>query len=486
MSRLSFFTGAVIAVALVVSGQGVAFSEPSQGSSDKFFNWTITERLREQQSYSTGRHINSAGAEQAIAYCTTYEGKTCSPSNTLTWNAGVFVAPVCNKRILENCIDFISIYRTGQTPVHGSLIGMVEGNSLEEQNKFGLPFGATTSLWSQPGISNASGSTNYSVLVRLTVRAISNSPVRYAVQGFRAYVMPYFEEPGGEPHRCEVYSSEVYDIQVGCGGISEGYAWSGNGKKGKIVSFSENTRVRIALRLSKSVSGWFAGRAKDPTIEVAKYSATQNLITLDAAPVDVPQLNARVDVENADKKLKTLYKNCPEFQFYGWCGTISESSWASSFQAIDAYRNFIDDAATGLENMWSFSSLPNMELNSCLSDTSKVMGVVTTNSMAYEGTAPKFKGGFLNYNLAGMHFLQDKKTPALGTYDLVMRSDVARCLYGFSKAPLSASVSVVNEKGTKTTATTVVSEKNGWLKMAAYGFTFSKKTIKVKITKKKK
>jgi hypothetical protein len=67
-----------------------------------------------------------------------------------------------------------------------------------------------------------------------------------------------------------------------------------------------------------------------------------------------------------------------------------------------------------------------------------------------------------------------------------MRSETARCLYGFGKTPLYATVSVLNDKGTKSTASTVVSEKNGWLKMAAYGFTFSKKTIKVKITKKKK
>jgi hypothetical protein len=32
----------------------------------------------------------------------------------------------------------------------------------------------------------------------------------------------------------------------------------------------------------------------------------------------------------------------------------------------------------------------------------------------------------------------------------------------------------------------VVGEKNGWLRLAAYGFTFSQKTIKVKITQKKK
>ena len=103
-----------------------------------------------------------------------------------------------------------------------------------------------------------------------------------------------------------------------------------------------------------------------------------------------------------------------------------------------------------------------------------------------DGTAPAFKGGFLSYKVGGLHYLAGGKDLALGTYDLVMRSDTARCLYGFSKAPLSATVSVTGGAGEKNVATTVVSEKNGWLKMAAYGFTFSKKTIKVKITKKKK
>jgi hypothetical protein len=63
-----------------------------------------------------------------------------------------------------------------------------------------------------------------------------------------------------------------------------------------------------------------------------------------------------------------------------------------------------------------------------------------------------------------------------------MRSDTARCLYGFSKAPVSATISVTGSNGETKTATTVVSEKNGWLKMAAYGFTFSSPTISVKLT----
>jgi hypothetical protein len=115
-----------------------------------------------------------------------------------------------------------------------------------------------------------------------------------------------------------------------------------------------------------------------------------------------------------------------------------------------------------------------------------VLGIVTTNAAVYYGRAPEFRNGFLNYEVAGMHYLPGGLELSQGSYDLVMRSDLARCLYGFSNAPLSASVSVVNNKGQRSFATTVVSEKNGWLKMAAYGFTFSKKVIKVKITKAKK
>lgn len=65
-----------------------------------------------------------------------------------------------------------------------------------------------------------------------------------------------------------------------------------------------------------------------------------------------------------------------------------------------------------------------------------------------------------------------------------MRSDIARCLYGFSKAPISGTVTVTGE-GEQKIATTIVSEKNGWLKLSANGFTFSTKTIKVKLSQKK-
>jgi hypothetical protein len=105
--------------------------------------------------------------------------------------------------------------------------------------------------------------------------------------------------------------------------------------------------------------------------------------------------------------------------------------------------------------------------------------------MAYSGTAPTWDGESLQYKVAGLHFLPDGKTLTSGSYDLAMRSDTARCLYGFTNAPISASISVTSADGEQKVATTVLNEKNGWLYLAAYGFSFSAPTIKIKLTQEK-
>jgi hypothetical protein len=71
---------------------------------------------------------------------------------------------------------------------------------------------------------------------------------------------------------------------------------------------------------------------------------------------------------------------------------------------------------------------------------------------------------------------------AIGTYDLLLKSEVARCIYGFSKAPISGSISIVNESGQNNVATTIVNERNGWLIMSANGFTYSAPIVKIKLS----
>ena len=72
-----------------------------------------------------------------------------------------------------------------------------------------------------------------------------------------------------------------------------------------------------------------------------------------------------------------------------------------------------------------------------------------------------------------------------GNYDLVMRSDVARCVYKFSSAPVSATVEIISEDGSPQIATTTVGEKDGWIYLSASGFTYSSPTLKVKLVQSK-
>jgi hypothetical protein len=92
--------------------------------------------------------------------------------------------------------------------------------------------------------------------------------------------------------------------------------------------------------------------------------------------------------------------------------------------------------------------------------------------------------GELTYKVAGAHHLADGVTLFKGSYDLVLRTEFARCLYGFSNAPISAKVSVVSTDGsTQDIATESLREDAArqWLYLSAKNFTFSAPTIKVKL-----
>ena len=64
---------------------------------------------------------------------------------------------------------------------------------------------------------------------------------------------------------------------------------------------------------------------------------------------------------------------------------------------------------------------------------------------------------------------------------VVIDSKVARCLYKFSSAPVSATITVINDKGEQSVATTSVTESGGWLKLTARNFEFSSPSISIKL-----
>jgi hypothetical protein len=146
----------------------------------------------------------------------------------------------------------------------------------------------------------------------------------------------------------------------------------------------------------------------------------------------------------------------------------------------------LNDKATTSRTYWNVQTLEgsqNGDVSRCSSDSSKLAGIVTTNALVYSAGPPTYNKaeGSLDYKLLSPHFTASGEE-AIGTYDLVLRSDVARCIYGFSRAPIQAVVSIVSAEGENKVATTLIREKDGWLTLSANGFTFSSPTIRVKLS----
>jgi hypothetical protein len=253
--------------------------------------------------------------------------------------------------------------------------------------------------------------------------------------------------------------------------------WTDGAMSGIQYDFHADTSLQITVHMSKEPNGWFKARMKDMDVQILPLDSKNNRLIIRGGSVSTPNFAVVRRAANLDA---TEEKLASDFG-YSKGAVMADPAQPQIFDYVNYWRVYLKDIASQSTTSWSIESTTWSSDNSCLQDKTRVLGIVATNAMGYDGSAPKFVDGFLNYRVTGFHFAADGVTPNLGTYDLLMRSDAARCLYGFSNAPVSATVSITGADGASNIATTVVTEKDGWLKMKAAGFTFSEKNIKLKI-----
>jgi hypothetical protein len=169
-------------------------------------------------------------------------------------------------------------------------------------------------------------------------------------------------------------------------------------------------------------------------------------------------------------------------------GTLGGNAcWGCSGEIYDMgkFRKVVyGDRAFKSKNKWEFRTLNSfLTDNRCLANKTRVQGIITSNAMLVQESLPTFSKGELSYQLSGMHYNHDGSV-FTGEYTRQMRADDARCLYGYTKAPIQTKVSVLDSGGIQKIATTSVSESGGWLTIRARNFTFSSPKIVVSITQK--
>jgi len=455
-----------------------------------------------------------------VAICNTGSEDGCDYSVYSSYRA---VLPICADATDINCIsDIFAMDASGTKLAVSSATVFPESNpqAFTGNKALNVPRGSGAALVSIAGAPHAGGD-QYLVKTTLSSTRIGDQ-TSFITPRLSASISAVKIIEGDFFDLATETNTAKYDrvgrIQVGTTQTKPGL----DGKPSKLCVAASTTQCALpysmpkdiafgfSLRLNTNLSGWLHGRMKNAVIDYKTTSGITNL-TVTANPISVPV----VDVWSKSEDLSDAHVAAYLDQFWGGeamhyplsnetgglpitdAEKTREGMKNISFKHINgsfsksSMDNFLlwlpiaKDKAAAMPTQWRLGTMTDNgsgPVRECLDKEKTLAGVVTTNSTMYIDGPPVFKEDTLGYKVASTHYEADGTTLFKGTYELIMSSTVARCIYKFTSAPISATVSITSESGVANTATTVISEKNGWLKLGAYGFTFSSPTVRVKLT----
>lgn len=388
-------------------------------------------------------------------FCESLDDPACTSLNANWWVLRL-LPPCIDTNENDDCIEGVEVTVGGETR-KSQLVERVQERTWVADSSRGLPIAGSQGLWSDPFSEDSSRRYYVNVFGDLSARDGKNPP--FTLTNFFASITP---------------TSDSQQISGNC-------IWRLASRCGRRVSFENNARLTLILHLSPTLTGWLGGRLSRPSVKVEKLNQKVNRLSVSGESMQVNVVGAAIPYASAPSDLLTYMREtnpgCPSNQ----CNVGIESSGPHAFNYLEKWKSITKDTASRTIPYWSVSRSPAGRISpECFKEG--FVGLVTTNATAYQQAMPELTGGELTYKVAGTHFMTDGVTLTQGTYNLLLRSDVARCVYQFNQSPIKASVSIVNENDVQSVATEVVNEKDGWMYLAANGFHFSQPAIKVKLS----
>lgn len=439
------------------------------------------------------------GIASVISSCTGLNDPACATANFAKYYAHM---PPCKTSTEVDCIESIyAIVPGSSTRIEGIYKESIpDAVALPYQADLAnaLPRGSVSGIWEIPNIKHGGGSSSFA--------AISSQVGSLKRNGTSWIAQPAGSDPLGQgdgDFRASIYPVNVVrdsryearDLKLTTlpSGIKR-WATStpgqpshdicavvGKGVCAQRQSFPDEIKFGMVLRFSKVINGWMHGRIDSPEID---YQLTSY-----GTRVDINGFSTRVPILAGYASLSDFSEVNPKQipNLINGQVVIQNASGDRAIEQLNTWAKVLKDKAVANPTQWAFYNLTKSDIapsGNCIKDSKTLAGFVTTNSTTYTATPPIFNEltGTLDYKVASPHYLADGKE-FLGKYTLYIDSKVARCIYKFSDAPISASVSITSsDGGQQNIATTVVNEKDGWIILSALGFTFSSPTLKVKLT----
>ena len=440
----------------------------------------------------------------------------CEPEKYFQFNA---LLGNCEKANESDCVSKVNISDATGRNFDGVFVENFPGETnytYAGDSAVNLPSGSSAFIVDIPQLSHKGGS-NYLVVTYMQgYRAFGEK--QFKIESFSSAIYAVskisgkFNSPSPEP---KLRPDSTLGGRASTGGAGSAIDPSTGNKVACVMSSSDaclvawplstDTTFSITLKLKQKVTGWLHGRIENAEAQILTAQDGDQLLTVSGKPVVVPGIFKWFKKSEFPKSLKDYYATISETaanangggymglngEFDGPDGlpySILKENFGydeGGFKEVSAWLDAVGDKATYAPTIWTFRSIEAQQYESCMKGSNSLSGIVSTNSTMYIGNPPTFNQveQTLDYKVMSPHYLPDG-SEFKGSYDLLIKSDVARCIYKFSNAPISASVSIISSDGTSQVATTVVNEKDGWLTLSAKGFTFSAPTLRVKLSQK--
>jgi len=443
----------------------------------------------------------------SVTACTSLSDTACKNAGVLQYEA---VLPSCDSSNPTNCFSDVYATKADGTKVQAVIKGIFSHDNSQNYTgdaAVGLPTGTEPTLVQFPGVTHAGGDL-YIIKPQMTgVRDVGQT--NWTTKSFKVSIFAVkvvdgifgFNPFSTNPSNYQNSITESSDGSIGAAPNSACAAESLT-QCAAMYALPLDVSFGVSVKFSKNLVGWLHGRVTQPTIKLTNEANGGATLTIDAKPIKTP--TNMVWAKNADlpASLVSFYGNDHGGSIYSQSGVrdlfapfstiaiLRDGNDRHNEQTLSEYVQWLPllgEKAQAMPTMWAVETMsqegdPKSQIASCINKTNNLAGLVTTNAAEYIDGPPAFANNTLDYKVAATHFEKDGTTVFQGTYDLLMSSDVARCIYGFTKAPIKATISVTNDTGGASVASTVINEANGWLTLGAYGFTYSNPTISVKLS----
>jgi len=435
-----------------------------------------------------------------FTFCNSLKDKPCLEAKSMMlWS---HLSP-CSLGSATNCINSFYAEDESGKRIQGEFVRYTNDDSkfsFEESPSNNFPkTKGMGGVWRLPGLVGATTDLYFvSTYANMNLGKVAGSEIsgqQFSFNQFESGISPIKEITGGYTASVASDSSNKSLDGSRSGGVGSSYALDISARDNCVMletgkclqrqDFPPNYRFGLTIKVGNKLSGWFHGRIYRPVLTISPQPIGQ-LIQIDALPVLVPSILKKVPTSEITQELRNYLSQ--DRQFGEGSGYLMPgSSGKDALEQAALWIPLIKDTATKSLQYWSFRMLntgsEGPDVQRCSNASSDISGIVTTNALTYSAGPPAYNKneGTLDYTVLAPHYTS-KGDLAVGTYDLLLKSEVARCIYGFSKAPISGTISIVGESGQNNVATTIVNEKNGWLFMSANGFGYSSPTVKVKLS----